>query len=235
MRLSNRLLFVPALLLAGLAVCVPAAHANKSDDAPAKSADNGASDPAAVVKETSQQILQALNANEAKLKANPQYARKLVEKNLMPHFDFNLTSQQVLGRYWRTASPEQRKAFKKAFLHYLTATYAKGLQHYDGAKVNVLPFRGDADKRYVKVRSKIVVPNHSPVEVNYALVKHDNGWKLFDVIIEGVSYVRTYQTEFQSEIRRSSLDALIKRLQNTKAPKTLTAMKAAMPATAGGK
>jgi phospholipid transport system substrate-binding protein len=236
MQLNKSLFFVPALVLAGLALCAPVQPANAAKASKAKApASASASDPAAVVKQVSSQIIGALNAHQDKLKGNPQYIQKLVKKYLLPHFDFDLTSQLVLGRYWRTASPEQRKDFKAGFLHYLTATYAAGLKHYQGgAKVKVMPFRGDASKRYVKVRSTIVIPHHDSVNVNYALVKHDDGWQLFDMIIEGVSYVRTYQTEFQSEIRHSSLDALIKRLQHTKAPKTLTAMKAAMPATAGG-
>lgn len=232
MKPNKSLLFMPALVLAGLALCATVQPANAAK----ASASASASGPAAVVKQVSTQIIDALNANQAKLKDNPQYIQKLVKKYLLPHFDFDLTSQLVLGRYWRTATPEQRKDFKEGFLHYLTATYAAGLKHYQGgAKVDVMPFRGDASKRYVKVRSTIEIPQHDSVNVNYALVKHDGSWQLFDMIIEGVSYVRTYQTEFQSEIRHTSLDALIKRLQKTKAPKTLTAMKAATPSTAGGK
>jgi len=231
MRMNTPLSFVPALVLAGVALCAPAQPANAAQTPASAST----SDPAAVVKQVSSQIIDALNAHQAKLKSDPQYIQKLVRQYLLPHFDFDLTSQLVLGRYWRTASPEQRKDFKKGFLHYLTATYAAGLKHYQGgAKVDVMPFRGDASKRYVKVRSKIMIPHHDSVDVNYALVKRDGSWQLFDMIIEGVSYVRTYQTEFQSEIRHTSLDALIKRLQHTKAPKTRTAMKAAMPCTAGG-
>ncbi|MDN5864683.1 MAG: ABC transporter substrate-binding protein [Gammaproteobacteria bacterium] len=243
-----RLPFVPLFILTGLAVAAipafadPAAAGHKtvsgstagSNAAAPQAADSSVKDPAALIEKVSNQLIDALNANKAKLKANPEFARQLVQKYLLPHFDFDLTSQLVLGRYWRTATPAQREAFKEGFLHYLTATYSKGLQHYDNVKVEVLPFRGDTSERYVKVRSNIVVPNHSPISVNYALVKDGNGWKVFDFIIEGISYVRTYQTEFRSEIRHTSLEALIKRLQNAKAPASLTAMKAAVPSTAGG-
>lgn len=223
MKMMTRSL-APALVLVGLtalALAMPGRAAAASES------------PSEVVQKVSSQIIQALNANEAKLKSDPQYANQLVKKYLLPNFDFDLTSQLVLGRYWRTATPGQRKAFQEGFLHYLVSTYAKGLQHYDGAKVDVLPFRGDSSERYVKVRSQIVIPNRPPISVNYALVKHDEGWKLFDLIIEGVSYVRTYQTEFQSEIRHTSLDALIKRLQTAKAPASMTAHKATASATGG--
>ncbi|MGH8160599.1 MAG: MlaC/ttg2D family ABC transporter substrate-binding protein [Gammaproteobacteria bacterium] len=215
-----------AAALAFVCLAVPAFAAG-GKSAPA-SASPG---PAEVVRTASQNIMHALNENKAKLKSNPALARRLVRKYLLPHLDFEVTSQAVLGRYWRAASPAQRKEFEKAFLHYLITTYSKGVEEYPSAKVEVLPFRGDPSQKYVRVRSRIIVPNHQPIEVDYALVKSDSTWKVFDVLIAGVSYVKTYQSEFQSEIRRTSLDALIKRLQHAKAPKTVTAMKAAAPGT----
>lgn len=218
---------VPAMVLAFLA-----AGACAATSAPAAS-DTSASSPAALIRQASTRVLKALNENKAKLKTDPSLARELVRKYLLPDFDFDLTSQLVLGRYWRTATPAQRKQFEQGFLHYLTSTYAKGLQEYNGAKIEVLPFRGDANQKYVKVRSRLIVPDHEPIELDYALVKSGSGWKVFDVIIAGVSYVKTYQSEFQSEVRRTSLAALIKRLQTAKPPKSLTAMKAATPTASG--
>jgi len=185
------------------------------------------SSPVAVVRHASNEVLQALNRNKDKLGKDPQLARKLVREYLLPNFDFDFTCQLVLGRYWRTASAEQRKAFKEAFLHYLTATYAKGVENFQGAKIQVLPFRGDTSQQYVTVRSQVKTPDHEPVEVDYALHKTDKGWKAFDVKIAGVSYVQTYRNEFRGEIQQTSLAALIKRLQHAKAAKSLTAMKAA--------
>lgn len=218
---------LPAAVLALVAAGTYAATNGKA--APSASA----SSPEAVIQQASSRVLKALNENKGKLKTNPALAQDLVRKYLLPDFDFDLTSQLVLGRYWRTATPAQRKEFEQGFLHYLTSTYAKGLQQYNGAKIEVLPFRGDADQKYVKVRSRLIIPDHEPIEVDYALVKTDAGWKVFDVIIAGISYVKTYQSEFQSEVRRTSLAALIKRLQTAKAPASLTAMKAATPTASG--
>ncbi len=222
-RRARRLRLAGALALACLTV--PAFAAGAARPAAASTAPG----PAEVVQTASQNIMQALRENRAKLKGNPALAKELVRKYLVPNLDFDMTSQAVLGRYWRAATPEQRKAFEQAFLHYLITTYSKGVEEYPGAKVEVLPFRGDASQRFVRVRSRIIVPHHDPIEVDYAMVKSDSGWKVFDVLIAGVSYVKTYQSEFQAEIRRTSLDALIKRLQHAKAPKTVTAMKAATP------
>ncbi|MGH8274630.1 MAG: MlaC/ttg2D family ABC transporter substrate-binding protein [Gammaproteobacteria bacterium] len=228
-RKPRRLRFAGALALVVLAAPAFAATPKPATSKPATQAPG----PAAVIKDTSSHILSALDANRAKLKHDPALANKLVRKYLLPNLAFDMTSQAVLGRYWRAATPAQRKAFQQAFLHYLITTYSKGIQHYHGAKVKVLPFRGDKSQKYVRVRSQIIVPDHSPIEVDYALVHTDSGWKVFDVIIAGVSYVKTYQSEFQAEVRRTSLAALIKRLQHTQAPKTLTAMKARAPGTGG--
>jgi len=173
--------------------------------------------PVTVVRNASQQVLAALNKNASKLKDNPALAEKLVKEDLLPYFDFDFTSQLVLGRAWRTATPTQRKAFQAAFLHYLTSTYAKGIQGFHGAKVQVLPFRGDASQQFVTVRTRVSAENHRPISVDYVLHQTAQGWKMFDVKIAGVSYVQTYRNEFQSEIRRTSLKVLIERLQKVQA------------------
>lgn len=222
------------LALAGVALVASPVFAEAPAGAPETQGEGTLKSPSEVVKTAAREIIHALDANTEKLKKNPQFVQQLVKKHLLPYFDFEMTSRLVLGRYWRMATPAQRKAFQKAFLHYLTATYAKALRHYQGVKVDVFPFRGDTSDRYVKVRSQLVVPGHAPISVNYALVKRDTGWKLFDFIIEGVSYVRTYQTQFRSEIRHTSLEALINRLQNAKAPSSMTAIKAGAPSTASG-
>jgi phospholipid transport system substrate-binding protein len=173
--------------------------------------------PVAVVRNASQQVLAALNKNASKLKDNPALAEKLVKEDLLPYFDFDFTSQLVLARAWRTATPAQRKVFQAAFLHYLTSTYAKGIQGFHDAKVQVLPFRGDASQQFVTVRTRVSAEDHRPISVDYVLHQTAQGWKVFDVKIAGVSYVQTYRNEFQSEIRRTSLKALIKRLQKVQA------------------
>ncbi|MGA7965020.1 MAG: ABC transporter substrate-binding protein [Gammaproteobacteria bacterium] len=188
---------------------------------PLMAADSGSSKaqgPVAVVRAASQQVLEAMTENASKLKNDPALAEKLVKEYLLPHFDFDFTSQLVLGRAWRTATPEQRKAFQEAFLHYLTTTYAKGIQGFDGAKVQVLPFRGDTSKQFVTVKTQVTAANHNPVSVDYVLHKTADGWKAFDVKIAGVSYVQTYRNEFQSEIQHTSLKALIERLQKAQSP-----------------
>lgn len=199
-------------LATALVLVAPLALAANSD-----SSKQSAQGPVAVVRDASQQVLAQLEKNSSKLSDNPGLAEKIVKEYLLPHWDFDFTSQLVLGRAWRTATPEQRKAFEAAFLHYLTATYAKGISGFNGAKVQVLPFRGDTSKQFVTVQTRVEAENHQPVEVDYVMRKTQDGWKAFDVKIAGVSYVQTYRNEFQSEISHTSLQALITRLEHTQA------------------
>jgi len=188
--------------------------------APVLAADTGSKTegPVEVVRTASQQVLEALNKHQGELKNNPALAEKLVKEDLLPYFDFDFTSQLVLGRAWRTATPAQRKEFEDAFLHYLTSTYAKGISGFHGAKVQVLPFRGDTSQQFVTVRTQVAAEDHEPVSVDYVLHSTSEGWKAFDVKIAGVSYVQTYRNEFQAEIQRTSLKALIARLQKAQGP-----------------
>lgn len=180
--------------------------------------------PANLIAATSSRIFAALNRNQAEINKNPALTRKLVDKYLLPHFDSAFTAQLVLGRYWRLATPSQRQAFKKVFLNYLVSTYANALKNYHGARIEVLPFRGNAAHRFVKVRSRITILNREPIAVDYALKKTAAGWKVFDVIIAGVSYVQTYADEFRPEVRRTGIEALIERLRRAQAPQSPTAL-----------
>lgn len=168
--------------------------------------------PDQVVKAAAQKVLDTLRDQHDTLKTDPGKVYELVEKDMLPVFDFNYTARLVLGRYWRTANDEQRKAFKDAFYRYLVHSYADGLVNYANDKVEVQPFRGSPADKHAIVRTKVVRPDGPPVAVDYAMHRTSDGWKAFDVTIEGVSYVTNYRNSFSGEIQQTSLDALIKRL-----------------------
>lgn len=180
--------------------------------------------PAAVIQRASTQFIEALNRHETQIKKDPQEADKLVHRYLLPHFDLSFTTRLVLGRYWATATPSQRKMFARAFIHYLLAVYAKGIASYHSAKVQVLPLQGSTSRQFVSVRTLVHIQNHSPVTVDYAMHKVHGRWKIFDVKVMGVSFVLTYRNEYEAEIKQTSLAALIKRLQHVQSPKSVTAL-----------
>ena len=169
--------------------------------------------PVDVVSATTHQTLDAIASQRAVLEKEPAKIYQLVEDILLPAFDFDYTARLVLGRYWRTATPEQQQQFRDAFYKFLVHTYANGLLQYDDEKVEIEPLRGEPNPRYTLVRTKVFLEDGTAVPVDYALHLTDKGWKVFDVTIEGISYVTNYRNDFGAQIEQKGLDALITRLE----------------------
>lgn len=154
-----------------------------------------------------------LDGRRAEFAADRKALYAAIDEVLLPRFDTKFAAQIVLARHWRTATDEQRSRFIKAFYQALLRRYADGVLEFDQDMVKVLPYRGDATKSRTKVRSTVKLDSGSKISVDYDLVKRKSGWLLFNVVIEGVSYVRNFRAEMDSEIRRTSLDAVIERLE----------------------
>ena len=137
----------------------------------------------------------------------------LIDEILLPRFDRRYAAQLVLGQHWRAASAEQRERFVDAFYNAMLRQYADGVLEFQPDRIEVLPFRGDDTQRRTTVRTMVMLDDGQRVPVNYGLVKRDSGWLMFDVTIEGVSYVRNFRAELDSEIRAGSLDRVIARFE----------------------
>ena len=139
---------------------------------------------------------------------------------MLPRFDRKTAAQQVLARHWRSASAEQRTRFIEAFYTILVNRYADGVLDFEPDRIKVLPFRGDASKRTATVKTTVDLEDGTNVSVNYTLINKKPGWMMFDVTIEGVSYIRNFRTEFDAEIKASSLEDVIVRLEREAAGET---------------
>ena len=179
-----------------------------------------AESPNLVVEEAAALLASQLSGREDELAADKSALYSTIDAILLPRFDRVYSAQLVLGKHWRSASNEQRQRFIDAFYGSLLRRYAEGVLEYDQDMVQILPFRGDASKSRTMVRSFVLLDDGSKVPVNYGLVKREDGWLLFDVTIEGVSYIRNYRAEIDSEIRASSLEAVIERLESENSPDT---------------
>ncbi len=158
-------------------------------------------------------LAEKLDGRQQELSDNRDELYAIIDEILMPRFDRRFAAQVVLAKHWRTATEEQRARFIEAFYRALLRKYADGVLEFDPDMVEVLPFRGDATKKRTKVRSTVLMEDGSKVAVDYELVKRKAGWLVFNVVIEGVSYVRNFRAELDSEIRGSSLEAVIERLE----------------------
>jgi phospholipid transport system substrate-binding protein len=177
--------------------------------------------PNELVTKVAQETLKDLNANRAEYKKNPNKVRELVDKNMLPHFDTTYAAQLVLAKHWRTATAEQRKRFVEAFYQSLLQNYGEALLEFTPDRLKILPFQGDLNAKAVTVRSEVRRDNGSRVPVNYSLRKTPEGWKAYDVQIEGISYVKSFRTDFGSEIQQQGLDAVIQRLEQQIASGTI--------------
>jgi len=196
------------------AVILSLASLSARTDASADNAAAAALSPDQVVEQTAKNIFGTISSKRGELEKNPQELYAVVGDNLLPHFDFGRASQLVLGQYWRTASPEQRKAFQDAFYKYLVHGYADALLkgNYSDRNIQVEPWHPGSDLTKAYVKTKVLRENAPPVEVDYSLLNEPGGWKAFDVVIEGISYVLNYRNQFGPEIQQQGLDELIKRL-----------------------
>lgn len=175
-------------------------------------------DPAAFIQERAGAILAALDGNREAVRADAKAAEAIVERELLPHVDVDYISRLVLGQHWRSASEDQRKRFQNAFQDFLLKSYGQGLADFTEDRLKVMPVRGKPDPRRTIVQTEIGRDSGQPVPVAFTMRWTDDGWKVFDVIIEGISYVRNYRTDFNTEVQQRGLDALIERLEKGQGP-----------------
>lgn len=169
--------------------------------------------PKQVIDDAVRLLAEKMDGRTEELAANRDDLYALIDEILLPRFDRKFAAQVVLAKHWRKADAEQRERFIDAFYNALVRRYADGLLEFRQERVEIMPFRGDVSKPRAKVKSTVLLTDGTKVAVDYELVKRERGWLLFNVVIEGVSYVRNFRAELDSEIRSSSLDAVIERLE----------------------
>lgn len=171
--------------------------------------------PQKLIETSSQALLADLDANRTTYRRDPSGLYKVVEKEFLPHVDVDFAAQQVLGKYWREADPAQRKRFVTAFYQSLLHTYGDALVEFTADRLKVLPYQGDPAADRGTVRTEIRRSNGSLVAVNYSMRKIASGeWKAWDVVIEGISYVKSFREDFGREIEQKGLEAVIQRLES---------------------
>ena len=153
-----------------------------------------------------------LDGRREELRADPDALIEMINEIFLPRFNRTYAAQLVLGRNWRDASESQKERFIDAFYHSLLRKYAEGVLEFRQDRVRLMPFRGDLEKPRVIVKTKVTLEDGTRVDVNYGFANRENGWQMFDVTIEGISYVRNFRTELNAEIQAKGLRAVIDRL-----------------------
>lgn len=168
--------------------------------------------PDALARSVTEEVLAIVRADKDIQAGNQKKVIELVEAKIAPHFSFTRMTQLAMGRNWRQASPEQQKQLAAEFRTLLIRTYTSAFTQYRNQTVEYRPPRmqpGDTD---VVVQSVIRQPHGQPIAVDYAMEKTADGWKVYNVKIEGVSLVENYRNTFNAEIQKNGVDGLIRAL-----------------------
>ncbi|WP_371133506.1 phospholipid-binding protein MlaC [Methylotenera sp.] len=165
-----------------------------------------------LVKRTADDVLNTIKSDKDIQAGDQKKIFALAEEKILPNFDFDRVCRMVLGKNWRSATPEQQAVFQKEFRTLLLRTYATALGKYKDQVIEYKPMRAEAGAKNVSVKTQILQPGGQPISVDYSLVKAENGWKVYDIVIESVSLVTNYRSQFSSEIRQNGLDSLNKKL-----------------------
>lgn len=191
---------ITAILLTGM-ILLHTADANTPEQA------------SALVKSTTDRMLQLLEQRKEEIKTNPDIIYDLAEKVAVPHFDFELITQYAMGRFWRQANTIQRKTLVAEFRTLLIRTYAKALLYYSGQKIRLFPPRLSNRADRVQVQTEVDMPGGAPVPISYQMYLRKGKWVVYDVIINGISLVTNYRSSFAQEVFKGGIQGLINTLK----------------------
>jgi phospholipid transport system substrate-binding protein len=173
--------------------------------------------PDQMIQGVTDRVLQRLKAEKPQLDAHPErvygFANELADEFILPHYDFEGMSRWILGRNWRSANDMQRVRFQDEFRHMLVNTYATALLSYSDQEIVFLPYRPDPkDEQRALVRAEFRPAGSPAIPIVYSLHRAGEGWKVYDVAIDGISLVTTYRSGYATEIRNHGMDGLLQKM-----------------------
>lgn len=181
--------------------------------------------PDELIKNTAQDVLSIVKQDKDIQAGNQKKILELVDAKVLPHFDFERMTRLAVGKSWRTASMEQKKALVTEFRSMLVRTYTKAFTVYRDQTIEVKPVKIESDATDVTVKTSIIKPGAQPISVDYEMGKTADGWKAFDLSIEGVSMVGQYRSTFATQIQQGGVDGLIKTLSERNAAAAATPLR----------
>lgn len=170
--------------------------------------------PDVLVKRVSEEVLDIIRKDKEVQNGNPKRILELVDAKVLPHFNFQHMTALAVGKDWRRANPQQQQQLMQEFKTLLVRTYSNALTSYRDQTVRYKPFKMNPGDTDVVVRTEVVQPGNKPTQVDYTLEKMDNGWKVFDVTIAGISLVTNYRETFAQEVRNGGIEGLIQSIAN---------------------
>ena len=174
--------------------------------------------PDQLVSKITDEVLAAIKGDKELAAGDKQKALKLAEEKVLPYIDFEHATRLAVGRAWNQASPEQKKRLVTEFRNMLVRTYSNAIQAYQGQTLKVMPSRGKQDPEDTVVRTQFVRAGGQPLPIEFHMRQAEKSWKVYDIVVEGVSLVMTYRSEFDAVVKQEGIDGLIKRLAQKNTP-----------------
>lgn len=171
-----------------------------------------AMEPDALIRNIAQEVLAIVKQDKDIQAGDKKKVVALVDAKVLPHFDFERMTRLAVGKGWRSATPEQKKTLVTEFRNLLVRTYANAFTGYQNQTVTVKPFKMPAGADEATVKTLIIKQGAQPLAVDYEMEKTADGWKAFDLSVEGASLVTTYRGTFAEQVQQSGIDGLIKML-----------------------
>lgn len=184
-----------------LTLCLAASAASAQDLA-----------PDALVKSISNEVIAIIKQDKGIQAGEQRKIEHLVDAKVLPHFDFARMTALAAGRNWSKANAEQQKALTGEFRTLLVRTYSNALTNYKNQVIEFKPLRAAAADTNVTVRTQVRQTGAEPANIDYDMQKTPAGWKVYDVVVGGVSLVTNYRETFNAEIREGGVDGLLKSL-----------------------
>jgi phospholipid transport system substrate-binding protein len=169
--------------------------------------------PDALVKNVTLEVVELITKDKEIKAGSRAKLISVIEAKVLPHFNFGAMSALAMGQSWGKANPEQKKQLTEEFKTLLVRTYASALAAYSEQKFEFRPLRAKPTDTDVTVNVRVLQPGAQAVTIDYSMEKTANGWKVYDVMVGGVSLVANYRTEFANTVRNSGVDGLIRDLK----------------------
>ena len=165
-----------------------------------------------MIRKVTDDVLTIVRQDKDIQNGNTKKAIELVEVKVLPNFNFQRMTALAMGRDWNKATPEQKKRLTEEFKTLLVRTYSNALTGYKDQTIRYKPTKFQSGETDVVVKTEVVQPGNKPIPLDYSLEKQESGWKVYDVIVAGVSLVTNYRDTFNQEVRANGIDGLIQML-----------------------
>ena len=168
--------------------------------------------PDALARKSIDEVLAVIRSDKELQNGNPKKLHALVEEKILPHFDFNRMTRLAVGRNWAQASDAQKEALTREFQTLLVRTYSTSISQYRNQTIDVKPAKIASGDKDTVVKTVVNQPGGQPIPIDYAMERTDKGWKVYDVMVDGVSLVTTYRGSFNEQVQKGGVDGLVKTL-----------------------